>query len=319
MKYIETAKQVIQIEATSISTLLKRIDGEFTKACELIAACKGRLVVLGLGKSGHIGGKIAATLASTGTPAFFVNAGEANHGDFGMIVKGDIVLGISNSGNTIEIIQLLPLLKKLNVPLIALTGNPGSELAKAATVHLNVSVSQEACPLGLAPTASTTATLVMGDALAIALLEGKGFTKEDFAFSHPGGNLGKRLLLTVKDLMHKGDKIPTVNAETNLHAAILEASNKRLGMTCVINKNHCLLGVFTDGDMRRAFSNGTALNDTAIKSIMSTDPETTTATTSAEIALQQMQQASITSLVVCNADKKVLGVIHIHDLLNAGL
>lgn len=319
MDYIQSAQSVIEIERDSIAALYSRIDNQFAQACERIKQCQGRLIILGLGKSGHIGSKIAATLASTGTPAFFVNAGEANHGDFGMIVKNDIVLAISNSGNTAEILQLLPLLHTLNVPLIALTGNPKSPLAQKADIHLDVSVEQEACPLGLAPTASTTATLVMGDALAIALLEARGFKTEDFAFSHPGGNLGKQLLLNVENLMTTGDAIPQVNQKRNLHDAILEVSRKRLGMTCVTDKDNHLLGVFTDGDMRRAFESGLALKDTMIDTLMHTTPATVTPSTSAIEALKLMQSKAITSLVVCNDARQVVGVIHIHDCLNAGL
>lgn len=319
MEYSKSAKRVIEIEHQAIGALAQRLDEKFIRACELLQHCKGRVVVLGMGKSGHIGNKIAATLASTGTPAFAVNAGEANHGDFGMITRGDVVIAISNSGHTAEIIQLLPLLKKLNVPLITLTGNPQSELAKTADINLNVSVAQEACPLGLAPTASTTATLVMGDALAIALLEARGFTEADFAFSHPGGSLGKRLLVTVEPLMHTDDSIPKVLPGTNLHDAILAISHKRLGMTCIVDEQDTLLGIFTDGDMRRTFEKGLALNETCIETVMSTSPKTVTANCLAIDALKQMNASNITSLTVCDDQQHVIGIIHMHDILRAGV
>lgn len=319
MQYIKSARQVIEIEHQAIATLLTRLDTNFTKACELIQHCKGRIVVLGLGKSGHIGNKIAATLASTGTPAFAVNAGEASHGDFGMITNGDVVIAISNSGRTMEIIRLLPLLKKLKVPLISLTGNEKSELAQAADVNLDVSVEREACPLGLAPTASTTATLVMGDALAIALLEARGFTEKDFAFSHPGGSLGKRLLLTVEDLMLTGEQVPKININANLHDTILEISKKRLGMTCVVDQHDKLAGIFTDGDMRRTFEKGLALNEVKIQEVMSRSPKTIKPDRPAIEALDIMNAKSITSLVVCDKTNHPVGVIHMHDILRAGV
>ena len=319
MQYIESAKRVIMIEHQAISNLLARLDNGFSEACKLLRETQGRVVILGLGKSGHIGNKIAATLASTGTPSFAVNAGEASHGDFGMITKGDVVIAISNSGRTVEIIRLLPLLKKLAVPLISLTGNSDSELAQAAKVNLDVSVEHEACPLGLAPTASTTATLVMGDALAIALLEARDFTPTDFAFSHPGGNLGKRLLLTVEDLMHTGETIPKVAADANLHDTILVVSRKRLGMACIVDKQDKLLGIFTDGDMRRTFEKGLALDETCIRDVMMPSPQTTTPERSALEALDKMNADSISSLVVCNNNNQPIGIIHMHDILRAGV
>ena len=319
MSFIESAKSVIATESNAITQLLDRIDGEFTKACEIIKACKGRVVVLGIGKSGHIGNKIAATLASTGTPAFAVNAGEASHGDFGMITNGDVIIAISNSGKTFEIVRLLPLLKRLAVPLISLTGDPESELAKAADANLDVSIEKEACPLALAPTASTTATLVMGDALAIALMEARGFTKEQFAFSHPGGALGNRLLLTVADVMHTADEIPTVTLNANLHDAIVEITQKRLGFTTVVDDKGQLLGIYTDGDLRRTFEKGLALNDTKMSEVMSPHPVTMTQDRPALEAFELMKDKKITALVVCDQDKKIDGVLHMHDLIRLGV
>lgn len=319
MHYIQSAKEVIKIESQAVLELLERLDDRFSKACQLLLDCKGRVIVLGMGKSGHIGNKIAATLASTGTPAFAINAGEASHGDFGMITRGDVVVAISHSGKTLEIVRLLPLLKKLKIPLISMTGDPDAELAQAAEVNLDVGIQQEACPLGLAPTTSTTVTLVMGDALAIALLKTRGFTEEDFAFSHPGGSLGKRLLLTVGDLMHSGDAVPRVAIDTNLYDSILEVSNKRLGMTCVVGDDGRLAGIFTDGDMRRTFEKGLALNEVLIQDVMTLTPKTIDADQPVVQALDFMNANTITSLAVCDAAEHIVGVLHIHDILRAGI
>ncbi|MHB1241247.1 MAG: KpsF/GutQ family sugar-phosphate isomerase, partial [Gammaproteobacteria bacterium] len=267
-KLRQLALRVIETEAAAVTALAPRIDASFLRACEQMLACEGRVVVLGLGKSGHIGGKIAATLASTGTPALFVHAGEASHGDLGMITHRDVVLAISNSGETDEIITLLPLIKRLGVPLISLTGNPNSTLAKAATANLDVHVEQEACPLGLAPTASTTAALVMGDALAVSLLEYRGFTAEDFARSHPGGRLGRRLLLRIEDIMRVGEEIPRVPEGCTLSQTLVEMTRKGLGMTAVVNAAQHAVGIFTDGDLRRALDRELDVHNTPIEGVM---------------------------------------------------
>ncbi|MFT4591530.1 MAG: arabinose-5-phosphate isomerase, partial [Gammaproteobacteria bacterium] len=265
----QQALQVLTIEAQAVADLVAKIDDRFDTACELILACEGRVVVTGMGKSGHIGGKIAATLASTGTPAFFVHPGEASHGDLGMITAKDLVIGISNSGETSEILKLIPLLKRLGIPLITMSGNPDSSLGKAANVVIDVGVREEACPMNLAPTASTTATLAMGDALAVALLDSRGFTKEDFALSHPGGSLGKQLLLTIADLMHSGDAMPVVQSKEKLAAGLMQMTSKGLGMTAVTDSNGILLGVLTDGDLRRAVDRHGDIRDIEIAEIMS--------------------------------------------------
>ena len=318
MSFIESALRVIDIEHSAIGALKSCINQQFTQACEAILNCKGRVVILGIGKSGHIGNKIAATLASTGTPAFAVNAGEASHGDFGMITAEDVVIAISNSGHTAEVVKLIPLLKRLGVTLISLTGKQDSELAAAADIQLDASINQEACPLGLAPTTSTTVTLVMGDALAIALLEARNFTADQFAFAHPGGSLGKRLLLTVADVMHTGDRTPMVSADTSLRNTIIEMTSKRLGMTTVVDKDKHLLGIYTDGDIRRTFDRVTTIKDVKIADLMTTNPRTITPNEMAVKAMEQMEQLKITSLVVVN-NKTVIGVIHMHDLLQAGV
>lgn len=313
-------KAVLDIEARAVAALVAGIDDNFAHACELMLHCTGRIVVLGMGKSGHIGGKIAATLASTGTPAFFVHPGEASHGDLGMITVQDVVLALSNSGETEEILTLLPILKRLNVPLIALTGNPQSSVAKHASVHINVAVAQEACPLGLAPTSSTTATLAMGDALAVALLEARGFTPEDFARSHPGGRLGRRLLLHVSDLMHTGAEIPRVDADATLSAALVEMTNKGMGMTAIVDAQNTLLGIFTDGDLRRVFDNNKLdVHTTRISTLMSRHPKTTQAHLLAAEALQQMQARRINQILVTDEHNQLVGALNMHDLLRAGV
>jgi len=291
----------------------------FTQACRLMLECKGRIVVIGMGKSGHIAGKIAATLASTGTPAFFVHPGEASHGDLGMITSSDVVLALSNSGETNEIITILPLIKRLDVPLIAMTGNPESTLAQAARASINVAVDKEACPLGLAPTASTTAALAMGDALAVALLETRGFTEEDFARSHPGGALGRRLLLLIDDLMHTGDALPQVDADTLLSDALMEMTRKGLGMTAVVDANKKLAGVFTDGDLRRAIDHKIDLHTARIRDVMTSECTTVHPGMLAAEALQIMDSTKINALPVLDDDGELVGALNMHDLLRAGV
>jgi len=319
MTYTESAKRTITIERDAISDLFERINETFSSACELMTNCKGRVVVTGMGKSGHIARKIAATLASTGTPSFFVHPGEASHGDLGMITNNDVVLAISNSGNTAEIVTILPLIKRMGTPLISMTGNPDSILAKQSNINLDVSITKEACPLGLAPTSSTTVTLVMGDALAVALLESKNFSEQDFAFSHPGGSLGKKLILTVADLMHTGDRIPTVKSGTLLSEGLLEISEKGLGLTAIINKTGKLKGLFTDGDLRRTFDAKLDLLSTTIDDVMTTQCKTITDDILAAEALSIMEQNKITGLLVTNSNQEVIGALHMHDLLRAGV
>lgn len=319
MKFSKLGLAVIETEAQAVFGLLQRIDNQFEMACELLLACQGRVVVTGMGKSGHIGKKIAATFSSTGTPAFFMHPGEANHGDLGMITRQDVVLAISNSGNTGEIITLLPLLKRLEVPLIALSGNPESTLAKVANVNLDVSIDHEACPLGLAPTTSTTVSLVMGDALAIALLQVRGFSAEDFALSHPGGSLGKRLLLRIDELCHRGEHLPIASEDATVREALLEVTAKKLGMTCVVDRQGTLTGVYTDGDIRRTLTNQYDINTTPLKQVMTKNGRTIAPGTLAAEALALMQKHSITSLVIIDEDKRPSAVLHLHDLLRAGV
>jgi arabinose-5-phosphate isomerase len=319
VSFLDSARRTIGLERDAVGELLLRLDASFERACEILLGCRGRVVVSGMGKSGHIGTKIAATLASTGTPAMFVHPAEASHGDLGMITSNDVVLALSNSGNTAELIALLPLLKRLRVPVIGMTGNPDSQLAKTADVHLNVSVSQEACPLNLAPTSSTTATLVMGDALAIALLEARGFTAEDFAFSHPGGTLGRKLLLKVADVMRDAAAVPKVLPGTALGRALLEMSAKGLGMTIVVDADDVLLGLFTDGDLRRALDHGIDIQHTAIETVMNRHSKTVSAQMLAAEALNIMDNFKISALVVVDAHNHPIGAVHMHDLLRAGL
>ena len=316
-KLIKLAQAVIDTEQQAVCDLRQRIDSHFVDACGYILNCNGRVVVLGMGKSGHIGHKIAATLASTGTPAFFVHPGEASHGDLGMITRNDVVIALSNSGETDELITLLPIIKRLNVPLIALTGNAGSTLGAAATVCLDVSVAKEACPLGLAPTASTTASLVMGDALAVALLEARGFSAGDFAQSHPGGSLGKRLLLRVNDIMHTNDSIPRVHEHTALSEALLEMTAKGLGMTAVINGRAEALGVFTDGDLRRTLDAGFDIHTTTAGEVMTKNCKSIAANALAAEALQMMEKHKINALLVLDDKDRLTGVLNMHDLLRA--
>src|SRR5690554_4416237 len=314
-----SALQAIRIERDAISALENRVDHHFVRACEVIMACRGRVVVTGMGKSGHIGHKIAATLASTGTPSFFVHPGEASHGDLGMITSQDVVLAISNSGNTGEVLTILPLIKRMGAPLISMTGNPGSTLAREAVANLDVGVELEACPLGLAPTSSTTATLVIGDALAVALLEARGFSAEDFAFSHPGGSLGRRLLLRVADIMHSGDAIPAVTENVSLSAALLEMTRKGLGMTTVVNEQGQLTGIFTDGDLRRTLDKSANIHTTTIQDVMTRNGKTIKAEQLAAEALNMMEELKINGLPVTDDSGRLVGAINMHDLLRAGV
>lgn len=307
---------VIEIEAEAVRQLANRFGTLFDQACSLLMACQGRIIVTGMGKSGHIARKIAATLASTGSPAFFVHPGEASHGDSGMITTQDIVIALSNSGETDELLALLPVLKRLNIPLITLTGNATSSLAQHAKVNLDVSVSTEACPLGLAPTASTTAALVMGDALAIALLQARGFSTEDFALSHPGGRLGRRLLLRVSDIMRTGDAIPIVKHNTLLIEALVEMTHKRMGFTLIADDQGNILGIFTDGDLRRILESNLNLNITQVAKVMNHQFKTISAEALAAEALQLMETHRISALVV-EQNQQMIGVIHMHDLIRA--
>ena len=316
---IETAQRTIRLEIEAVEQLNARIDADFVQACELILGCKGRVVVVGMGMSGHVGRKIAATLASTGTAAFFVHPAEASHGDMGMITQDDVVLALSNSGTTSEIVTLLPLIKRLGITLISMTGNPNSVLAKAAAVNLDASVAIEACPLNLAPTSSTTASLVLGDALAIALLEARGFTAEDFAFSHPGGALGRRLLLKVEHVMHTGERLPRVPRGTSLRDALLEMTQKGLGMTVIVEADGRLAGIFTDGDLRRALDKGVDVRQTRIDEIMTVHGKTAHAEMLAAEALKIMEDHKISSLVVVDDQELPIGALNMHDLLRAGV
>ncbi len=317
--FIQMGRGVLTRERDAIDLLTQRIDADFGRACELILSCAGRVVVTGMGKSGHIGNKIAATLASTGTPAFFMHPGEASHGDLGMIVKGDVVIALSYSGETAELLSLLPIIRRRGVPLIAMSGRPESSLAREATVHLNVAVEKEACPLNLAPTASSTATLAMGDALAVALLDARGFTAEDFAHSHPGGSLGRRLLVHVEDVMHSGEDVPVVPSGAPLAEALLEVTRKGLGMTAVVDGQQRILGVFTDGDLRRALDRNAHMHDTTVDEVMSRGPKTIRAEQLAVDAVTLMQEFSITALLVAEDEGRLRGVVHLHDLLKAGV
>lgn len=319
MNFCKLGLAVIETEAQAVFDLTQRIDERFETACELLLACKGRVVVTGMGKSGHIGNKIAATFSSTGTPAFFMHPGEASHGDLGMLTRQDTVLAISNSGFTNEIVTLLPLLKRLEVPLITLTGNSESTIAKAADVNLDISIHQEACPLGLAPTTSTTVSLVMGDALAIALLQARGFSAEDFALSHPGGALGRRLLLHIDELCHQGDELPLVSEQATISEALIEVTAKKLGMTCVVDAHGYLSGVYTDGDIRRTLTQNFDINTTPLSRVMSKNCKTIKKGLLAAEALAIMQKYSITSLVVVDDNDRPAAVIHLHDLLRAGV
>ncbi len=315
---VASGRAVIDIEAQALAALHARIGTEFAAACRLMLACRGRVVCTGMGKSGHIAKKIAATLASTGTPAFFMHPGEASHGDLGMVTDADLVLALSNSGESDEILAIVPALKRQGNLMVAMTGRPGSSLARLADVHLDVTVPAEACPLGLAPTSSTTAALVMGDALAVALLEARGFTAEDFARSHPAGSLGRKLLLHIRDIMHTGNAVPSVPADASTTAALLEMTRKRLGMTAVVDDSGVLQGVFTDGDLRRALDDEqTDLHATPVSKLMGRTPKTIGADALAVEAAHLMEEFKISSLVVVDAERRVVGALNIHDLLRA--
>ncbi|MCL5975728.1 MAG: KpsF/GutQ family sugar-phosphate isomerase [Gammaproteobacteria bacterium] len=318
-KLKQLALAVIDTELEAVMLLRDRINDDFVRACEYLLQCQGRIVVIGMGKSGHIGSKIAATLASTGSPAFFVHPGEASHGDLGMITDKDVVLALSNSGETAEILTILPLIKRLGVPLITMSGRMDSTLSSCADAVINVSVFKEACPLGLAPTSSTTVALVMGDALAIALLETRGFTVEDFALSHPGGNLGRRLLLRVSDIMHNGTAIPQVNEQALLREALIEMSNKSLGMTAVVDNEGKLVGIFTDGDLRRVLAQEVNILTAPLKDHMTRHCKTGQAEMLAAEALQMMQQYKINGLLITDKHNNLTGALNMHDLLRAGV
>lgn len=315
---VSSGRRVIEIEAAAIAALASRLDGAFSRACELMLRCEGRVVVTGVGKSGHIAHKIAATLASTGTPAFFVHPTEASHGDLGMITPKDLVLALSNSGETDELLTILPVLKRKSVPLIAMSGNAHSTLAKLADVNLDVTVSEEACPLGLAPTASTTAALVMGDALAIALLEARGFTADDFAASHPAGRLGRRLLVHISDVMHTGSEIPRVGPDASLTEAMMEMTRKNLGMTAIAADDDRLQGVFTDGDLRRALDDASVdMRVIRVSTLMTVNPHTINADRLAIEAARMMEAHKINALLVVDAEGLLVGALNFHDLLLA--
>ncbi len=312
-------RRVLAAEVAAVQALESRLDGDFVAACQLLHDCRGRVVVTGMGKSGHIGNKIAATLASTGTPSFFLHPAEASHGDIGMITPEDVVIAISNSGETAELVTILPVIKRLGVPLIAMTGKRQSTLAKAATALLDVSVPEEACPHNLAPTASTTATLAMGDALAVAVLEARGFSEEDFARSHPGGSLGRRLLLHVEDVMRTGEQLPKVGPDTSLKEGLLEISRKGLGMTAIVDDGQQVLGIYTDGDLRRALDHPIDINSVRMRDVMTAKPKTIAARVLAAEAVHLMEKHRITQLLVTDADNVLVGALNVHDLFRAGV
>ena len=316
--FAASGRRVLAVETRGLETIGARIDGEFTRACELLLACQGRVVCIGMGKSGHVARKIAATFASTGTPAFYVHPGEAGHGDLGMITDADVVLALSNSGETDELLMLLPVLKRQGNAVVAMTGRPESTLATTADIHLDVSVPAEACPLDLAPTASTTAALALGDALAVALLEARGFTADDFARSHPAGSLGRRLLLHITDVMHSGDEIPRVRAEASLSEALLEMSRKHLGLTAVVDDDNRLIGLYTDGDLRRSLDDAAIdLRNTRIDAVMTRTPKSIGSDALAVEAARMMEDHKINALMVVDGDGCVVGALNIHDLLRA--
>ncbi|HEX6636577.1 MAG TPA: KpsF/GutQ family sugar-phosphate isomerase [Steroidobacteraceae bacterium] len=323
-KLIAAGRRALEIEGQAIAALVPRLDAGFARACALCLAAKGRVIVTGVGKSGHIGGKIAATLASTGTPSFFMHAAEASHGDIGMITREDVLLALSNSGETAEVLTLIPHCSRLGVPIIAVTGNPRSNLARAATVHLDVSVAEEACPLNLAPTASTTATLAIGDALAVALLDSRGFTSQDFARSHPGGVLGRKLLLHVSDVMRTGDDLPVVSPSASLAAGLLVISKKGLGMCVVAGEKDTadagrVLGVFTDGDLRRVLDRGIDVHGTAMREVMTSPGKRVKPGDLAAEAAHLMEKHRITALPVVDETGVLVGALNVHDLLRAGV
>ena len=319
MDFCKSGLAVIETEGAAVLALTQHIGAQFEAACELLFSCKGRIIVTGMGKSGHIGKKIAATLSSTGSPAFFMHPAEACHGDLGMVTSEDVILALSNSGNTQEIVSLLPHLKRRLTPIISLTGNPASTLANMATVNLDLQIASEACPLNLAPTTSTTLALVMGDALSIALLNARGFTAEDFANAHPGGSLGKKLLLTVEDVYPTGQALPEVNEHVMIREALTEVNSKKLGMTCVVDANRTLLGIYTDGDIRRTLAHTHNIDTTPIHRVMTKPCKTISKTALAAEALALMQKHSITALVITNTEKQPTAILHIHDLLRAGV
>ncbi|APX93658.1 D-arabinose 5-phosphate isomerase [Halomonas sp. 1513] len=314
-----SACRTLDLEQQAIAALGAQLDVDFDRACQLMLDCQGRVIVTGMGKSGHIAGKIAATLASTGTPAFFVHPGEASHGDLGMITRGDVVLALSNSGETSEVTALLPLLKRMGTPLISMTGRPGSTLARHAEAHLNAAVAREACPLDLAPTASTTAALALGDALAVALLEARGFTAEEFALSHPGGSLGRRLLLKVGDLMHQGSRLPQVPLGSPLRDALLEITRQGLGFTCVVDEQGLLAGVYTDGDLRRTLDQYADLRALTVDEVMTRPGKRIGAEVLAAEAVRVMEDNRITALAVVDDQGRPVGALHMHDLLTSGV
>jgi arabinose-5-phosphate isomerase len=318
-RLVEMGREALRIEARAVDALVDRLGEDFDRACRMLLACTGRVVVSGMGKSGHIGGKIAATLASTGTPAFFLHPAEASHGDLGMVTKGDVVLAISYSGETRELLTILPLFKRMDAELLAMTGNPVSTLAREADVHLDVSVPAEACPLNLAPTASTTAALAMGDALAVALLKHRGFTEQDFARSHPGGALGRRLLLHVSDVMRRGDDLPVVRPETPLTMGLLEMSRKRLGLTAVVDGDGKVVGIFTDGDLRRALDRNLDIRGTTMADVMTLSPRSIAPGELAAEAVLMMEKHSINGLLVLDTAGRLVGALNVHDLLRAGV
>ena len=317
--HIGVGRRVLDIEARAVDALKDSLDDSFSAACDLMLGARGRVIVTGMGKSGHVGSKLAATLASTGTPAFFVHPGEASHGDLGMITTDDVVLALSNSGETAEVLAILPVIKRKGTALIGMTGRPQSALAQLSDVHLTVAVSEEACPHNLAPTSSTTAALAMGDALAIALLEARGFTPEDFAMSHPGGSLGRRLLLKVDDIMHAGERLPVVASGTPLSEALLEMTRKGLGMTAIARDDGTLAGIFTDGDLRRMLDRDIDIRQATIDEVMVAQPITIEPGHLAAEALQIMETRKINGLVVCDKDHKPLGAFNMQDLLRAGV
>jgi len=308
-------RETIEIEAQALTALAQHVDVNFARACELVLTTQGRVIVVGMGKSGHIGGKIAATLASTGTPAFFVHPGEASHGDLGMITPVDVVLAISNSGETEEIVVILPIIKRMGAQLIALTGNRDSTLARQADAVLFCGVEKEACPLNLAPTASTTATLAMGDALAVALLNARHLTREQFARAHPAGSLGRRLLLYIRDVMHSGKDLPVVRQDASLREALLEMTSKGLGMTAVVDASERLVGVITDGDLRRLLQKNTDVYQAVVGDVMTRDPQTTTADRLAAETIEMMRNRKINGLIVVDEERRVIGALNMHDLL----
>ncbi|MGB1199135.1 MAG: KpsF/GutQ family sugar-phosphate isomerase [Thalassotalea sp.] len=315
----QQALNVIHIEQQAINELAEFVDDSFTQACQLMFNCKGRVIVIGMGKSGHVGGKIAATLASTGTPAFFVHPGEASHGDLGMITKDDVVMTISNSGETGEVLAIIPVIKRIGAKLIAMSGNTDSTLAKLSDTHICIKVSREACPLGLAPTSSTTATLVMGDAIAVSLLHARGFTADDFALSHPGGSLGKRLLLRLSDIMHTGERLPIVHQSAKITDALVEMSLKGLGMTAIINDDKQLIGLFTDGDLRRVLDARADIHQDQIQTVMTGNPQVADEEMLAAQALKIMEDKKINGLIIVNANNQPVGAMNMHDLLKSGV